>query len=103
MVAVEGKFSPRILGGKRRRRTTSVSSVASVVQNRPGGAKPSFPLCPGGENIRSIPVVQSSESAYTFVSSCLCGEKGSVGTGVATGVGVVWVIENVVPYFILAF
>ena len=26
-------------------------------------------LCRGGENIRSIPVVQSSESTYNFVSS----------------------------------
>ena len=33
------------------------------------------PLCCGGENIRSIPVVQSSESAYNFVSSRLCGEN----------------------------
>ena len=32
-------------------------------------------LCRGGENIYSIPVVQSSESAYTFVSSCLRGEN----------------------------
>ena len=35
----------------------------------------SCPLCRGGENIRSIAVVQYSESTYNFVSSRLCGEN----------------------------
>ena len=46
-------------------------SVASYnEQHEEGRIVDAFvPLCRGGENIRSIPVVQSSESAYNFAAS----------------------------------